>query len=77
VRVTLKGVAGVKRYRNEVEKLFVARGGVVHQGRTINEVDLVTARRAYVECLMSVASRLDKLPTKGDFPIGRILGVVT
>lgn len=76
VRLALKGVPGVIKYRAAVVDLFVARGAIVHSGRTDSDFDLLQARRAYVHCFVAVAARLNGLPNKGDHPIGRLLGEV-
>ena len=76
VKLCLKGVKGVRKMRKAVEDLFRARGAVVHSGRTDLQVDLLTARRAYVACLIAVTGKLGALPNKGERAIGRMLGEV-
>lgn len=76
VKLALQGVKGVRKMRAAVVDLFRARGAVVHSGRTDVEVDLLTARRAYIACLIAVTGKLSSLPSKGERAIGRMLGEV-
>lgn len=74
LRLALKGIRGIKKYRAIVVDLFKARGAVVHSGNTEMKLDIVLARRAYVECFVAIAAKLKNLPSKGDHPMGRLLG---
>ncbi len=74
VRLALKGIRGVKKYRAIVADLFKARGAVVHSGSTAIKLDIVLARRAYIECFVIIAAKLKELPSKGDHPMGGLLG---
>ena len=76
VALALKGVRGVRKYRAAVVELFKARGAIVHSGRAEIEVDLVSARRAYIESLIAVTGKLGTLSTNADRPFGRMLGDV-
>jgi hypothetical protein len=74
VQLALRGVKGIKKYRKIVVDLFKARGAIVHSGSTDVKLDIVLARRAYIECFVVIANKLKNLPSKGDHPIGRLLG---
>jgi hypothetical protein len=74
VQLASKGIRGVEKYRAIVVSLFKARGAVVHSGTTEIKLDIVLARRAYIECFVVIAAKLKKLPSKGDHPIGALLG---
>ena len=56
--------------------LFKARGAIVHSGSTDIKLDMVQARRAYIECFIVLAGKLNNLPAKGDHPMGHLLGEV-
>lgn len=74
VRLALKGVKGIRKYRAIVVDLFKARGAIVHSGSTEIKLDIVVARRAYIECFIVIADKLKILPSKGDHPMGELLG---
>jgi hypothetical protein len=76
VGLALKGVKGVRKYRAIVVDLFKARGAIVHSGSTDIKLDMVQARRAYIECFIILAGKLKNLPAKGDHPMGHLLGEV-
>jgi hypothetical protein len=74
VQLALKDIRGVEKYRAIVIDLFKARGAVVHSGSTKIKLDIVLARRAYIECFIVIVAKLEKLPSKGDHPMGGLLG---
>ena len=60
-KLALKGVPGVRSFAAEVDKLYKARGGVVHAGTTELDVDLKKAREAFVLVFVSLAERSKRL----------------
>jgi hypothetical protein len=54
--------------------LFDARGSIVHQGSTSDDVDLLIARRAFVRSFVWITERLDSVPSKSDSPLAGIFG---
>ncbi|WP_457578837.1 hypothetical protein [Ensifer adhaerens] len=52
--------------------LFDARGSIVHQGSTSDDVDMLIARRAFVRSFVWITERLDAVPSKSDSPLAGI-----
>ncbi|HEV2388515.1 MAG TPA: hypothetical protein VGS20_14810 [Candidatus Acidoferrales bacterium] len=75
VGIALKGLPRSRSMRDEVARLFEARGEVVHQGKHTTQTDLIVARKAYALSLI----RLAKLSIKHERllktcePIGEVL----
>ncbi|MES2834926.1 MAG: hypothetical protein V4707_09500 [Pseudomonadota bacterium] len=76
VALALKGVPGVRKYRAAVKDLYAARSAVVHSGRSDLDVDMLLARRAYVNCLIKLAGSLGTMSNNADRPFGRLIGDV-
>jgi hypothetical protein len=76
VGITLQRVARSRSMRQEVAKLFEARGETVHYGRHATVTNLSVARKAYALSLISLArlSVKHKDPLRSGQPIGEILG---
>ena len=68
----LKGVPGVRKFSESVQKLFEYRGQYVHTG-FIEKVNIREAQVAYIMVLMNFCSLLNSIPLRGFDPVSRMI----
>ena len=73
VELLLKGVPGTRRYQAAVAELYDARSGTVHRGE-VTDLDLNTARRAFVLVFLALMRRVPTLQAKQSQPIAFLTG---
>ncbi len=73
VQLLLKGVPGTRRYQAAVVELYDARSGTVHRGE-VTDLDLSTARRAFVLVFLALMRRVPTMQPKQAQPISFLTG---
>ncbi len=73
VELLLRGVAGTRRYQASVVEVYKARSATVHRGEVAN-LDLSTARKAFVLVFLSLMRRMSTLQPAQTQPLAFLTG---
>jgi len=65
IKVLLKGVKGVRKLTKSIENLYDARSQYVHTGFVKENVEIKTARIAYIHIFIKLCLRLNEIPDDG------------
>jgi hypothetical protein len=74
IGLCLKGVPGVRDYQDSIQRLYEARGAIVHTGEPKHLVDVAMAQVAFTRCLCAVAERIDAWTSVSSNAMANLLG---
>jgi len=75
ISVLLKGVKGIRKFKNSIRGLYEARSKFVHAGVVDDSIEIDIARIAFIQAFVALVSLLDAIPNKSDKPIGHLMDI--